>query len=116
MTNFQNEPYNLSQMTEDEKNELIIKLTAAYNEQQVATVSLYNAMVVLAQVLMANDVLGRRAKVMRLVAGRMAMVARLTLQHIGWDVKEEQVDSTFETIVAGLDLEFDENDKDEKDE
>lgn len=113
MAQFQNEPYNLNEMSDEEKNALIVKLADAYTEQQVATVSLYNAMVVLAQVLMANDVLGRRAKVMRLVAGRMTMVARLTLQHIGWDVKQDRVDSTFEDIVSGLDIDFDESDKDE---
>lgn len=111
MTDFDGGQFNLSSMSDEEKDALIKQLASAYNKHIATIASLYNAQVVFEGELWAGDVLGQRSKTLRSVAYRMHMVSGLTIATMDWDPEQMNVDAEFSNIVSDLDL--DEEAKDE---
>lgn len=104
MSDLPEEGYDLSEMSEDEKDEAIKALGQAYNETQVIAATLHNALVTLSMRLYEGDSLGKRTKTMRLTAHQMELIAQLTFPALISDSSREQmnVDSAFEDIIANL--------------
>lgn len=102
--NFDPEGYSLEDMNEEQKDALILNLATEYNQQLMMNAEQHNIMVVLADRLLAYNRVGSRARVIADVAQAMQMIAAITRMRMGVDLVQQQVDSTFEDIVAGLEF------------
>lgn len=103
MTNdFNPDGYFLDDMSEEEKDQLIVELSNAYNEQLALSVGLYNTLIIAANHLDVGDTFGHRGEVMRDTSRVLKMVAALSLHHIDFDIDQSVVDSAFADIVANL--------------
>ena len=108
MTDFNPEGYSLGDMTEDEKDALILKLSLAYNEQLINVAALHDSFSVLSQHLDMGDVFGKRGETMRDLSHRMKIIGHIIRQWLGIDLKQMQVDADFEDLVRDLEVPSDE--------
>lgn len=97
-----NPEYNLGDMTEDQKDELIQTLAQNFNTMSVVAISLHNAVEVLAGQLIRDDAFGTRASGMRDAVKRMRMVAAIARMGMGLDEAQLQADAEFEDIISRL--------------
>lgn len=70
------ESYDLDEMDDAEKNELILRLFDDLSTTNIVAIGLHNAMISLSTGLLQGDVLGSRARTMRSIALRMAARCR----------------------------------------
>lgn len=99
------EGYDLDSMSEEDKDKLILALTAAYNTTLDLSVTLSNAMAILSRELLEGDVLGKRAETMRFVGIKMAVMNQYAVTMIGVDVEQVEADAKFEEIIRDLNIE-----------
>lgn len=109
MDDFDGGSFNLSEMSEDEKDNLILRISEEYNQAITVGVSLHNSLVVLAAQLSSGDVLGRRGAYMRDVSRRMATIAAMAMPYLVTEEGYERMatDAAFSEIVGNLDLDGD---------
>lgn len=96
--------YSLEDMTEEQKDQLIVQLANSHDTLLVMAVSQHNAMLTIAQYLVDHNVLGMRKHAILEVAWRLSTVAEICRTHLGIDAEQQKTNDTFEDIVAGLDL------------
>ena len=94
--------FDLSSMSEDEKDQAIVQLVTKYNSVGTAAATLFNCMSILSARLQAENVFGRRTKAMDDIAIRMRVIANLQLPLLGFDLEQLQADAEFERITAQL--------------
>ena len=98
--------YNLSEMTEDEKDELIKELAYEVNSTSAARGALHNAIVDFAFDLNENNKFGSRKHTIDSVSARMMIVAQVSLLMQGVDIGERkeqaEVDQAFEDLARRL--------------
>lgn len=106
MSDFSGGSFDLNEMSEDEKDDLILQISEEYNQAITIGVSLHNSLVVLAARLSDGDVLGKRGPYMRDVAHRMATIAAMAMPHLVTEEGYERMttDAAFSEIVENLDL------------
>ena len=101
---FDPQRYALSQMSEEQKDEMLIGLIS----QQEATLGLaieqHNAFQILAASLSDGDTFGKRGETMRSVAFRMQIVVAIVRKNLGVDDAQIETDSAFDDIVSRLDM------------
>ncbi len=99
------EEFNLAEMPEEQKDQLIISLSEAYNELLVTVGGLYNMSVVGAEALLSGDVFGMRGETMRRIARKLQVVAALSLMRMTVDDNgQADVDASFNDIVSRINL------------
>lgn len=96
------EMYNLDEMLEDEKDELILDLIARYNSAYSSGAGMFNAMQTLAARLQDGTSLFRRKHLMQDTAARMGLISRLCLPGLGVDLEQLAADAEFDRITADL--------------
>lgn len=94
--------FNLEDMTEDEKDQLIIRLGMAYNSKLLLAADLYNCMTILSAEIANGNVLGQRGETMSSVHTRMEIILAMCLPMFGIDMEQVKTDSVFEDIISQL--------------
>lgn len=102
--NFDPEGYNLEDMAEEQKDQLILQLANEYNASLALNVELHNAMTRVAAFMVDNNRFRYRDRVIKDAAVRLSMIAAITRLRLGIDMEQQRTNDTFEDIVAGLDL------------
>ena len=103
------EEYNLSDMSDEEKNELIFTLSDQLNTTHAVMATLFNAMQAFRHRLMAFDVFGKRAAIIRDTEWRMRIILGSALASLDVDVEQLEADAEFERMTADLDVDDDED-------
>lgn len=96
------ESYNLDEMDDADKNELILRLSDDLSTTNIVAIGLHNAMISLSTGLLHGDVLGSRARTMRSIALRMALVAAASKITLQTDWAQASEDAVFDDIVSRL--------------
>jgi hypothetical protein len=96
------EEFDLEQLSEDEKDELIISLAEKLNKTYAVAASLFNALQAFRGRLEEYDVFGKRGAVMRDTAWRMLIICNLSLSALDIDIEQLEADAEFERITAHL--------------
>lgn len=99
------EGFDLGEMTEEQKDQLIMSLSDAYNTTLELSVTLSNGMALLSRELMQGDVMGKRTETIRFVAVKMAVLNQYAVSMMGVDVAQVEADAKFEEIIRDLDIE-----------
>ena len=103
------EEYNLSDMSDEEKNELIFTLSDQLNTTHAVMATLFNAMQAFRHRLMAFDVFGKRGAIIRDTEWRMRIILGSALASLDVDVEQLEADAEFERMTADLDMDDDED-------
>lgn len=93
------EEFDLEELSEDEKDELIISLAGKLNHTFMVTATLFNTMSEFRLRLLAYDKFGKRGAILRDSAWRMGIVLDNTLSALDIDVDQLQADAEFERII-----------------
>ena len=104
MTDFNPDGYDPDEMSEEEKDQLILDLGSAYNRTIAVAVGMHNSMVLLSGELSAKTPLLRRKRTMDRAASALAVTAGVSRLMLGLDEAEDNTNSEFDSIVAGLDI------------
>lgn len=94
--------FDLSEMSEDEKNAAILLLADKYNGAMTAAATMFNAMQILSSRAEDQNQFGQRSKVIKDLAYRMRLIAHLQLPVMGIDLEQMQADLEFERLTAQL--------------
>lgn len=96
------EEYNLDEMSEDDKDELIANLSDRYNSTYISAATMYNALIILGSRLSEEYSIFKRRDVMQDTAVRMILIAQSSLAGLGVDLEQLEMDAQFENITAQL--------------
>lgn len=95
--------YNLEEMGEDEKDQLILKLVSDLNRTHIIAVGLHNSMIDFALELGSGDTLGKRGQTMRSVAFQCMLMSQVVRGVLTIDERKSETDSAFDDIVSRFD-------------
>lgn len=95
--------YNLGEMSEEQKDALIMSLARQYNTMSAVSVSLHNSLETLAAHLLEADTFGSRSAGIRTTATRMRIIASIARAAMGIDEEQIALNAEFEDLISRMD-------------